>query len=280
MISIVMPVYNGEKYLRNSLQSILEQTYSNFEVIIVNDASTDNTLNILKEYAAKDKRIKVFTNQNNQKLPKSLNIGFEQCAGEYFTWTSDDNLLHPNTLEILIKEIERGKDVSIVFSRYEFIDDNGEVFGKSPLYSDLNEIYCNNIVGACFLYKREVHFALGGYDVEKFLIEDYDFWMRAYRQFKFSYIPEILYSYRMHKNNLGSTRMEDIRLKKIELLKENLIFINNDDIKQRINKEISNCYYDAANFYYDLLRNRQKRKYNKDILIYRLKDIVKKIMKK
>ncbi|MCI5760300.1 MAG: glycosyltransferase family 2 protein, partial [Eubacterium sp.] len=94
-ISIVMPVYNGERYLAGAIRSVLEQSYPNFELIIVNDASTDGSLKIAEVFAAKDDRIRVYTNEHNQKLPRSLNIGFSHCEGELYTWTSDDNLLLP-----------------------------------------------------------------------------------------------------------------------------------------------------------------------------------------
>ena len=81
MVSIVLPVYNGEKYLKEAIDSILSQTYRNIELVVVNDCSTDKSLCIIKEYMEKDDRVKLVNNETNQKLPKSLNIGFEHCRG-------------------------------------------------------------------------------------------------------------------------------------------------------------------------------------------------------
>ena len=98
-ISIVLPTYNGEQYISQSIDSILKQTFPDWELIIVNDCSTDHTLEIVKQYAEKDHRIKIVNNSINKKLPSSLNIGFQHSCGNFLTWTSDDNLYHENAFE-------------------------------------------------------------------------------------------------------------------------------------------------------------------------------------
>lgn len=276
MISIVLPVYNGEKYLSKALDSIINQTYDEWELIVVNDCSTDNSLNIIKDYCKKDQRIKVINNETNKKLPCSLNIGFAHCSGNYFTWTSDDNLMLPKCLETLLDTLKRTES-DLVFSRCETIDETGKVTGITELYNDLNELYYNNIVLASFLYKKEVHEKLGGYDETRFLVEDYDFWLRAYKEFKFSFISDPLYQIRFHKENLGTLKLENVKLKKIELLKENMQEVNDEKIIDKINTEISLCYYEISNLYYiKLITSRNKKK-----IIERLvKEVIKKALKK
>ncbi len=274
MISIVLPVYNGEKYLKYSIESILNQTYKDIELIIVNDCSTDNTSHIIDEYRKKDSRITIVNNTTNQKLPKSLNIGFSHCKGEYYTWTSDDNIMLPSAMEKLLYDIQK-KGADLAFSRCETINSDGKIIGRTELYNDLNELYCNNIVLASFLYKKEVHDELNGYDVNKFLVEDYDFWLRAYRKFKFYFEPEILYQIRFHSQNLGVTRLEQVKLCKIELLKENLSYINDERIIDSIYREISNCYFQASNSYYGKILNKKDRN---SITKERGKDFIKKIL--
>lgn len=246
-----MPTYNGEKYLDKAIESILNQTYTDFELIIVNDCSTDLTLEIVKKYSSMDKRIKVYSNEINQKLPKTLNIGFEKCIGEYLTWSSDDNIFKPNAFEIMAKKLDENHNVGFVYSCEEFIDENDHIVGVRKHPKDLNEIYCANIVSACFLYRREVHELLNGYNINKFLTEDYDFFLRAYENFEFLYIPEVLYQYRKHCTSLTSTRQEDIIIRTIDLLKE---FYNNgksDEIKSKIYRGISNFYLELAIIYYE-----------------------------
>ena len=89
-VSIVLPTYNGSKFLSRSIESVQEQAETDWELIIVNDCSTDNTLDIAQKYAQQDKRISVITNEQNKKLPASLNVGFSRAKGKYLTWTSDD----------------------------------------------------------------------------------------------------------------------------------------------------------------------------------------------
>ena len=81
-ISIVLPTYNGEKVIKKSIESVLSQTYVNWELIIVNDCSTDNTLSVIESYEQSDSRIRVYNNTTNQKLPRSLNIGFSHATGD------------------------------------------------------------------------------------------------------------------------------------------------------------------------------------------------------
>ncbi len=276
MISVVLPVYNGEKYLRQSINSILNQTYKDFELIIVNDCSTDSSLEIMKSYISMDKRIKIISNSTNQKLPQSLNIGFNECNGDYYTWTSDDNIMLPNALEKLLFELEKN-DADLVFSRCETIDAKGKILGKTKIYKDLDELLYNNIVLASFLYKKEVHEKLGGYDTNKFLVEDYDFWLRAYKNYKFHFVPDILYQIRFHGANLGNTRLEGVKIGKVELLKDNIKGVSDPQIIENIYREISNCYFDVSNIYYKKLSMQNNKA---QIIGIRGKDLLKKVIGK
>src|SRR4051794_21032964 len=101
LVSIVLPTYNRAHLLKRSIETCLNQTLIDIELIVVNDCSTDNTKEIVEAYKAKDARICLITNEKNLRLPASLNKGFENAKGKYFTWTSDDNLYAPNALEVL-----------------------------------------------------------------------------------------------------------------------------------------------------------------------------------
>ena len=125
-----MPIYNGEKYMRQSIESVINQTYKNWELIIIDDCSTDNTPEIAKEYAEKDNRIKCYRNETNLKLPRGLNRGFSLSKGEYLTWTSDDNLYLPTALERMVSMIATEK-VEFVFATCDVINENDEVVERS-----------------------------------------------------------------------------------------------------------------------------------------------------
>lgn len=226
-ISIVLPVYNGEKYLRQSLDSILAQSFTAWELIVVNDCSTDSTVEIVGEYTKQDKRIRVINNPHNLRLPASLNVGFKVAQGKYFTWTSDDNIFHPNALEKMWRVLENDKKIGFVYAAMETIDEEGIVQGQynDLIQSELQDeeyLFYNNCVGACFMYRQDVAREIGEYDVDLFGAEDYDYWLRIAEKYPIRYINEILYSYRRHDKQLSVTKKQlvyeqDCKLKKKHL---------------------------------------------------------------
>lgn len=224
-VSIVLPTYNGEKYLRESIDSIIGQTFSDWELIIVNDCSTDNTQNIIDEYVDRDNRIKCIINKTNQKLPESLNIGFRKAKGEYLTWTSDDNMYLPSALECMNAFLDINNETYMVCTGMDVIDENGIFLHKQPQY-DAQKMLFDDYVGACFMYRNCILQTIGEYNTEKFLVEDYDYWLRILHYYgKIEYIDEILYQYRLHKNSLTGERAKDIHRQLLKLRKENLSYI-------------------------------------------------------
>ena len=210
LISIILPTYNGSKYIRQSIDSCLKQTYENFELIIVNDCSTDNTLDIITEYAQKDKRIKIINNEVNKKLPLSLNAGFDNAQGVYYTWTSDDNYYAPDAIEVMHRELQSNPDTDLVYAGYVLIDEHDKHVSLFEPY-DVNDSFFKWLgCGACFMYKAEIHNSNKGYNPSAFLIEDYDFFVRAFAKYKFRYINNTkLYYYRTHPLSLTATYAQD-----------------------------------------------------------------------
>lgn len=210
-ISIVLPTFNGEKFLRISLDSCLSQTFSNFELIIVNDSSTDRTGEIADEYALKDSRIKVIHNKVNKKLPLSLNTGFDIALGKYHTWTSDDNYYAPNALETLYKRFKEDDSIGFFYTNYTIINSQGNITGRRT-FGDINKKFTNfQGCSACFLYKAEVYKMNNGYNPSAFLIEDYDFFVRAFLNFKVVYEARYdLYYYREHELSLTATNVDTV----------------------------------------------------------------------
>ena len=238
MISVILPTYNGEKYIKQSIDSVLWQTYTDWELIIIDDCSTDNTCNIIDGYAAKDNRIKVIHNKKNMKLPFSLNIGFKQAKGEFFTWTSDDNAFAPKAFERMISNLINNK-VDFIFTNYEVIDPDDYIIYQIES-GPVDELPLKDTIGACFLYKREIHEVLGGYNINKFLVEDYDFWLRAYWKFRFMHLDENLYYYRMHGSSLTAERKSAIERETIKLLEENMDKVSNSGLLIKIKEKIKN----------------------------------------
>ncbi len=222
-ISIVMPVYNGEKYLKEAIDSIVNQKYQDWELILVNDCSTDNSKSIMEMYAANDKRIQVINNEINQKLPNSLNIGFDNAKGDYYTWTSDDNRYKPQALYEMISYLENNSMVDLVYCDMDYIDESGSKIGT--VSRDIEEIYYNNCIGACFMYRSEAAKKVGKYAAEMFLVEDYEYWLRFAKNYNLTHLPVCLYEYRQHALSLTETKSEKINRQLYKLRRRELDFI-------------------------------------------------------
>ncbi len=234
-VSIVLPVYNGEKYICKSLDSILIQSFKDWELIIINDCSTDASNEIISEYAKKDDRITVINNEVNRKLPTSLNIGFDHASGEYLTWTSDDNIYLNTAFEKMVRYLDCHKEM-LVCAGMKSIDEDGRVFSEWAPYSD-DFMFYQDCVGACFLYRREVIDDIGKYDTNRFLVEDYEYWLRILTHYgSIGYIDEKLYLYRFHAASLTGTRKKEIRTQLLRLRKSYI-------------EDILNHYRDGNYFY-------------------------------
>lgn len=209
LISIVLPIYNGEKYMRQSIDSVICQTYTNWELLIVDDGSTDRTPDISREYERIDSRIHYYKNSQNMRLPRTLNRGFSLAKGDYLTWTSDDNRYKQQALEKMHEALVSA-NAHFVFASCRIIDENG----KDVEYIMVDEnskkkIVGMNPVGACFLYTREAYETVGEYDPEFTLVEDFDYWQRMFTKFGAVTLKEILYEYRWHDGALTSTMRQD-----------------------------------------------------------------------
>lgn len=249
-ISIVLPVYNGAKYLAESIESIIAQTYTNWELIVVNDCSSDNSLNIATEYASKDARIKVFTNPQNLKLPNSLNEGFKHASGEYYTWTSDDNKYKPNALRIMTEHLENDPDTKMVYANYTRIDSNGDEIEPIKLL-DVKHIFAGNVIGACFLYTADAAQRVGEYDANLFLAEDYDYWIRLYEVGNVLHIEDDLYYYRIHDMSLTETRKNLVAEQVYKVLKKNFLFVYTKSIENNLYSELFDFVLDMASTNYE-----------------------------
>jgi len=198
-VSIVLPTYNGAKYLRQSIDSCLKQTYKNIELIIVDDGSIDETPQIITSY--QDEKIKYIKHDKNKRLPQALNTGFEMASGEYLTWTSDDNYYAEDAIESMVVLLQKNRIIDFVYANYYIINDNSEVVQSISVgpNGNLKEYNC---IGPCFLYRRKVYETLGGYNPDAFLAEDYEYWIRIFKRFKMGRLNRFIYWHRLHPKSL------------------------------------------------------------------------------
>lgn len=221
LVSIVLPTYNGEEYISRAIQSIINQTYTNWELIIVNDCSVDSTPEIINNFSKQDSRIKIINNDKNMKLPTSLNRGFEKASGEYYTWTSDDNEYYPKAFEKMVHFLDVNQDFGMVYARTN-VEKNHEI--QSYIWCErpttpvtLLEL-C--VPGACFMYRADIANQVGNYDDKCFLNEDHDYWLRILQISNIWNLKDVLYLYRQTSGSLTSTREQEIKQGKIQLLRK------------------------------------------------------------
>jgi glycosyltransferase involved in cell wall biosynthesis len=205
LVSIILPTYNGSRYIPEAIKSCLEQTYSHLELIIIDDGSKDNTAQIVRSF--KDPRLKFIRLDQNQGHIAALNKGFAVSKGGYLTWTSDDNYYALDAIAVMLEELTRSK-VDFIYSRYHVIDEKGNIQRQGrtepPAYLDID-----NCVGGCFLYRRRVYEIIGDFNSEAFLAEDYEYWLRVRAKFKMKNIDAVLYYYRNHPESLTGVHKEE-----------------------------------------------------------------------
>ncbi len=202
LVSIVLPIYNGARFLPESLASVAAQTYPHWELICVDDCSTDETPSILATWAGRDSRIRVIRHEVNKRLPGALNTGFAAAQGELLSWTSDDNHYRPDALATFTQRLQAEPAVAFVYSDYALLDADGQITGLA-VAPPPEGLITNKTGQASFLYRRSVYERVGAYTADLFLAEDYDYWLRVLAAgFTLLPIHETLYEYRRHASSL------------------------------------------------------------------------------
>jgi len=208
-VSIVLPVYNGQAYLRQSIESCLKQTHRNFELVVVDDCSTDNSPSIIAEYERQDSRIISIRNTKNRRLPGALNVGFAATTGDFLTWTSDDNYYAPNAIERLVRYLCTWPHIDLVCSACRIVEGAGHIQPKVNYRPPPWSLRQENTVFAYFLYQRRVYEQIGDYREDREYVEDYDYWVRLYKRgFQIMRLHEPLYYYRFHEASMTSKIVE------------------------------------------------------------------------
>jgi len=216
-VSIVIPVYNAQEYLKECLESAVNQEYQPCEIIAVNDGSTDGSLEILQKYSDKIRII----NKKNGGTASALNVGINIMSGDWFKWLSADDVLYPETISELIKEIKKTQNDKnrIYYSDYENIDSEGRNIGKfiEPNYNSLNLFDMKVVLldhhvgnGTTSLIAKETFEKYGLFDESIGYKEDYEFWLRLclLHDFRIHLIPKVLAKYRIHDTQLTRTKKQ------------------------------------------------------------------------
>lgn len=206
-ISVVMPAYNSDKYINEAVESVLNQTFSDIEMIIVDDCSTDRTFDILKALAQQDSRIRLFKNKHNMGVAETRNTGIKQARRECIALLDSDDVWDPNKLYLQYKLYCQGN--RIIYCSYDFIDDESRpvkkpfVVPKETNYKKMltsNVISCSTILADSKLFKENLFST-------KYYHEDYALWMQLINiEKKAVGCIEVLAHYRLHENSRSSKK--------------------------------------------------------------------------
>ncbi|MBD2528102.1 glycosyltransferase [Nostoc flagelliforme FACHB-838] len=206
MISVIIPAYNSEKTIKETIQSVLNQTFANFELIIINDGSQDSTLDIITQI--EDPRIKVFS-YGNAGGNVSRNRGLNHAVGEFVSFLDADDVWTPNKLEFQLKALQENPTAKVAYSWTDYIDVNGKfVFSGKRINLNANiyeTLLLSNFLenGSNPLICREALITLGGFDESLTAAQDWDMWLRLASKFDFICVPSVQILYRISANSLS-----------------------------------------------------------------------------
>jgi len=207
--TVLMTVYNGLPFIRQAIDSVLNQSYTDFEFLIINDCSTDTTRDVILSY--NDPRIRLIDNDENIKQTRSLNKGLGLARGKIVSRLDADDIAHPRYLEMQVAYLERHPEVAVVGSNHRFIDEKGRVTGKcSRPEGDLalrwlQLFVCPIGCGTVAFRKNVIWDKLGGFDESIKISQDWELWSRVLSEHKAGNIPEFLVDVRAHSNTESIT---------------------------------------------------------------------------
>lgn len=264
-IDILLATYNGEKFVKEQIESILNQTYENFNLIISDDASTDNTLNILEEYEKKDTRIKVFKKEKNKGLIDNFEFLLKNVTSDYFMFSDQDDIWKKDKIEKSINKLKE-ESLGLVYTDLEIVDEKlnviypsywkyKQIYKKIIKYNNFEALYLNNFVTGCTILAKSKYIK----DIlplprnSKFVLHDYWTALIISAKDKISYVEEPTIQYRQHKNNrVGSSRKSDqlenfedlrnlfikVKIEHFEVFKENIEKIKTKEISKYTNEAL------------------------------------------
>lgn len=201
LISVIIPCYNTATYLPETIESVLNQTHQDFEIIAINDGSTDDTLNVLQKYANEDKRIKIIDQENTYFIVARIN-GIKQAQGTYLFCLDSDDKLHPTYFEKCLAAFSAQPELSAVYSKTQCFGNHHHII-KTPDMPTIKEMLLRNCsgVGPSMMIKKSTYEEIGGFDTTLTFGEDWDLYISLFKHNKKIYrIPEILFFYRKRAN--------------------------------------------------------------------------------
>lgn len=235
LVSVIIPCYNAEKYVEQAVRSIMNQTYKNLEILITDDCSTDSSFEILQKLAEEDARIKLFKNEQNQKIVRTLNALVERANGKYIARMDADDISLPKRIEKQVSFMEKHIDYAICGTKIYYIDENNRYLRIPPMPISNEDIQIYKKYACPFYHpsvfaKKEILMKYP-YDENFLCAEDYELWLRMLSNFKGYNLKNKLVKYRIVKTSISNDSKSHIR--QIELT-EKLRIINDISLIRKI----------------------------------------------
>lgn len=245
-VSVIIPTYNRESMIRDAIQSVLKQTHQNFEIIIIDDASDDNTEEVVKSF--NDVRIKYILHKENKGGSAARNNGIKKATGKFIAFLDSDDWWHPKKLELQLFKMETSRiNPDVIYTGIRQVNNYGELIKEIiPIFRGniLNELLNENVVGttSSVFLKKDIFSDVGLFDENLPSRQDIDLWIRASGKYTFDYVKTPLVYQRIHKNRI--TENLDLKIKgRLLLLDKIYEQLKND------NKKLSKYYYETGILY-------------------------------
>jgi len=266
-----MPIYNSSRYLDRSIQSVINQTYTNYQLVIVDDGSTDNSRHVVDKYKSTAHDIK-YIYQKNKGIAGARNTGIIHAEGDYIALLDADDVWRRNKLECCMAEILNNTSIGLVHSAFDVIDNNGTTLYQC--IKDIDEMSGNiyeklilrkiSIAAVTVLFRKKCCDSIGLFDESKDImgVDDRDLWIRISSKYNVIYLDKILASWRKHEHNYSGQKniMIQARIKQLnKLLTSNMIDT------YLFNKAISKIYKEAGDSYLSLNNSRAREYYSNSI---------------
>lgn len=211
-----MPVYNAEKYIKKSVDSVLNQTVKIFELIIIDDCSTDKTVDIINEMYSNNSTIKFYRNEKNMGVSKTRNKGLDLAQGEYVAFLDADDMWYPNKLKYQLAFMQINTHIDFCYTSYDIIDANDDLLRAYKIKSTilkLNSLLKENPIGCSTVFAKAAIFQDNKFK-ERHLHEDYILWLELCKnQVILHGIPDVLVKYRYQKNSISGNKIKSAKEK-------------------------------------------------------------------
>jgi glycosyltransferase involved in cell wall biosynthesis len=278
-VSVLIPTYNYAHFISEAIESVLQQTFEDFELIIVDNCSTDNTVEIVKHYIQKDKRVKIIQNDVNIGMYRNYNKALLSAKGKYIKFLNSDDKLQKTNLEKFVKILDKNENISLVSSHRQYFDQKNDLLLSSSIGlingedAILKSFESWNYIGEpTTVMFRKKNLNLGLFDISLLMFADLDMWLRQLTVGDLYIIDEVLSYFRIHEKQ-GTNNLNDSLEKELYNVLQKYLYINNaiemniylnlvSVDKKRIKKQLSNESFFLIKYYF------KKQKYKDALRTY------------